>query len=650
MLGTVARPGLLLVTALLLLCLAARPLRHCRHDDLGDGMAVVSIPRPRSVSLGRVLAFYTASTAITLALVAPRPGPVDLYQALVTRLALLADPRPLAVVPYALHVSVALRLVVVANIVSFGAVVRARPLRRAAIACHAVAFVAVAALLDALEAVAACVAHLPTETAALYGSFLVLVLAVALTLRLLTTTFVLPRPTATPDLRTHHRSESVLLAVGVVVSVVAVLALVDFCDTLVGRSHPVAFLVAFTGFPLVFDVLLLFLLATTRSIRPPAGEGEPPPLTTITPAFNEELTIERTLRSLDAAAGSYGGRVTVIVADDGSHDATALVAEAVMATFRHARGRLVRARHGGKAAALNKALGAADTEIVVRVDADVVVAEDAFDHLPDWFANPSVGMVGALALPDPRARSWYAKGRLFECLIGFAFGRLALERVDAINCIPGTFTAFRAAPARFAGGFVTGMNGEDSDLTMVLGRLGYQVVVDTRIRIYEDVPATLREFRERRVRWNRAGVQILARHSPVLAPGGSPRSWFFYLRAATVRITALLRPLVFVTGMELSLLNPATRAIFARVLVFYLVAGLPALAVLVVLAVRHGFARKLVWLPLWFPFTLARRVVALEGLLTLPTRPVLTARRSADRPAPAIPPTTITPTTITPTT
>jgi cellulose synthase/poly-beta-1,6-N-acetylglucosamine synthase-like glycosyltransferase len=245
-------------------------------------------------------------------------------------------------------------------------------------------------------------------------------------------------------------------------------------------------------------------------------------------------------------------------------------------------------------------------------------------------------MVGALALPDPHSQSWYAKGRLFECLIGFAFARVALQRVDAVNCIPGTFTAFRGHPARFVGGFVSGMNGEDTDLTMQLGRLGYQAVVDTRIRTYEDVPGNLREFREQRVRWNRSGVHILTRHSPLVAGSGSPRSWFFYVRAGIVRVTALLRPLVFVTGLELAFANPATRAVAPRVLVFYLIAAVPSLVVIIALAVRFGFGRKLGWLPIWFAFTLVRRIIGLEALLTLPARPVEAlvpaAARSQPRP------------------
>ena len=283
-------------------------------------------------------------------------------------------------------------------------------------------------------------------------------------------------------------------------------------------------------------------------------------------------------------------------------------------------------------AALNKALAQATDDIVIRIDADVEIAEEALTFVPGWFDDPTVGMVGALDLPNPRLRSWYAKGRLFECLVGFSYARRALQRIDAINCIPGTFTAFRPGPARSVGGFVDGMNGEDADLTMLMGRLGYRVVLDTRIRIYEDVPGSLRDFREQRTRWNRAGVHVFARHAPMRAGGGSARTWFFTLRAATLRVTAVLRPMVFATGVELTLLDPATRSRALEVLVFYLVAQTPTVAVIVVLAIRYGFARRLVWILWWYPFTLARRVIALEGMLTLPTRSGADAGAGPDRP------------------
>ena len=632
---------LVFVAAALLVALGAcvQPLRRRPLDDSGDGRATVLLPKPRSVTMLRVVAFYAAALAMIWGLV--RLHLAGRYERSVASLAGLVDHRATLVSAYAAHISVDLRLIVVANIVIFAFAIRASLGRRVAVLSHAILFAFICYAVDAIGCTVASSLRLTTQASSIVSSLVILAVAVLVMLRLISTTFQLPRPTVTPDHRAHRRSEMVLLVSGAVVAIVVVVSLVDLVDTLVGLSHPTAFLVAFMGFPLLFETLFAFLLVSTTPLRRTGEAAGRPHLTTITPAFNEESTIARTLEALDVAAAFYGGRVTVVLVDDGSHDRTAEVAARVMAGFRAAEGRLVLGTHEGKAATLNKGLSLAESDVAIRVDADVVVERDAFCHLPGWFADPNVGMVGALALPDPRARGLFAYGRLFECLLGFAFARVALQRVDAVNCIPGTFTAFRVAPARSVGGFVSGMNGEDSDLTMLLGRLGYQVVVDTRIRTYEDVPRNLREFREQRVRWNRAGVHILARHSPLLSGGGSPRSWFFYVRSAAVRVTAVLRPFVFVTGLELALLNPATRPVALRVLVFYVVAAFPTLMIIVLLSIRFGFARKLGWLVVWFPFTLLRRMAALEGLLTLPTRPVaavVLGLRSQTAPAAAVAP------------
>ena len=119
-------------------------------------------------------------------------------------------------------------------------------------------------MLDAIGCDIAALATLPTETASLLGSFFVFIVAIVTMLRLIATTFKVPKPTAIPDLRDRHRTESLLLVVATLMAVVVALAVVDLADTLVGRYHPTAFLVVFIGFPLVFDVLLLLLLVATR--------------------------------------------------------------------------------------------------------------------------------------------------------------------------------------------------------------------------------------------------------------------------------------------------------------------------------------------------------------------------------------------------
>ena len=86
----------------------------------------------------------------------------------------------------------------------------------------------------------------------------------------------------------------------------------------------------------------------------------------IVPAYNEEHLLGATLVALHAAAGAAGEPYEVIVADDGSTDATVLVA-------RQHRALVVSATHRQIAATRNAGARAAQGEWLVFVDADTLV-------------------------------------------------------------------------------------------------------------------------------------------------------------------------------------------------------------------------------------------------------------------------------------
>ena len=113
--------------------------------------------------------------------------------------------------------------------------------------------------------------------------------------------------------------------------------------------------------------------------------------------------------------------------------------------------------------------------------------------VPHFLADPNVGMVGAFTLPKEPYTTWIDRMRMFEMITGFGMVRPATDVVDGVTCIPGTFTAFRRDAAMAVGGFIEGMYGEDLDFTLAVARIGYRVVVDTRVRSYEDVPNTQRQ-------------------------------------------------------------------------------------------------------------------------------------------------------------
>ncbi|HEX2163793.1 MAG TPA: glycosyltransferase family 2 protein [Thermoanaerobaculia bacterium] len=136
---------------------------------------------------------------------------------------------------------------------------------------------------------------------------------------------------------------------------------------------------------------LIWLVARSRP-RPlrPAPGAEPPTLSVIVPAFDEEAVIGEKLANT-LAADYPPERLEVLVASDGSTDGT----EAIVA--RHAaadrRVRLLALPRRGKAAALDAAAAAARGDVLVLTDANALVEPDAFARLAAPFADPAVGGV-----------------------------------------------------------------------------------------------------------------------------------------------------------------------------------------------------------------------------------------------------------------
>src|SRR5262245_19735784 len=148
--------------------------------------------------------------------------------------------------------------------------------------------------------------------------------------------------------------------------------------------------------------------------------GSLPAVTVVVPAFNEAISIVRTVESILRA--SYRD-LQVIVVSDGSTDQTlamlarrfalrpsnvrgtgTLPTQAVRAVFESAsdaRLLVLDKRNGGKADALNAGINLASKPLVLAVDADVVLDRFAVVHLALPFAlDPSVVASSGMVRPQ----------------------------------------------------------------------------------------------------------------------------------------------------------------------------------------------------------------------------------------------------------
>jgi len=456
--------------------------------------------------------------------------------------------------------------------------------------------------------------RMPTEVAYYIFDVSVLFVAFIVMLAIVFSTSFLPKKFRYESTVDNFVSSTYLIVVGSIV-VVGGGAFFRLLSSWFEIGNPSSGLIVFLTLPALFFVFDAVMLLIRPKAKPVAVGGARPNIDVIMPAFNEEAGIERTVRAIDRAARRYGGQVTLYVADDGSSDDTVAILNFVAASADSLRVVVLHGNHGGKGVALNRALEATTSEIVVRIDADIIIDQEAFVPLPGWFANPVVGCVGAFDLPNFELPAWYTKGRLFECISTFGFSRLAYERFDANN-IPGTFMAFRREEALLLGGFVQGMNGEDSDLTFNLGRIGLESVIDRSIVIYEDVPQTFGALIEQRTRWSRASFHLASRHLPASSYDLTPR-YLIMLRFVYDKLAALIRPVTYVSALVFFVLVPRGGSTLS-VVILLLIVFVPEYLLIAGALIYYGYGSYIKWMWLWLPFTIVRKIGLLSGLFSLP--------------------------------
>lgn len=140
-------------------------------------------------------------------------------------------------------------------------------------------------------------------------------------------------------------------------------------------------LIAWThaGWPLFLRVLAPSV--RRRGLTPSVHDV--PSVVVIVAAYAEERVIAGTVSALRASA--YAGRVTVVVACDGSPDGTAAAARSAGADL------VLELPRGGKHAAQAAAVAATESDLVAFADANTTWAPDALRELVGAFDDPEVG-------------------------------------------------------------------------------------------------------------------------------------------------------------------------------------------------------------------------------------------------------------------
>lgn len=427
----------------------------------------------------------------------------------------------------------------------------------------------------------------------------------------------MPKRVPTPWGGRYKILPSLRLSIAVVLAIV-LSVMVDRMDVFIVEELRNLALLGGTG-PGVFLFLpmLFLLLYVDGTLQAIIRRKQPftPPVTVIIPAHNEAHILARTIASLDISAAGYGGDVLVLVLNNASSDDTPGVAWRAFDAARHLRGRVIKVSTPGKAKALNRGVAEVDTPFMIRIDADTQVQPATLRRAMRHFSRRGVGVVGGMPLAP--GGGLFDRARTLEVLLKHGYYQVAYGATDSIVGIPGMFAAYRTRLVRAVGGFVTGMNGEDTDVSLRIGELGHRIVGDPSVVYTSEVPLTYRHLREQRLRWFRSVYHVTARNRNYLD------SWRFSMRGKIILPFMLLnsaRRAMMVPLALFGLLNLGfnldeqtsltTQAVFAVLLgAPTLMAGFAALA--------NGNPGALLGLPHYTVFRIIRSYLTLESVLSI---------------------------------
>jgi biofilm PGA synthesis N-glycosyltransferase PgaC len=275
--------------------------------------------------------------------------------------------------------------------------------------------------------------------------------------------------------------------------------------------------------PGYLNMLLLTTLLLYRYQPVKIKNNEFPPVTILIPTYNEEDVIKETFRGIKQQ--DYSNDIEIILIDDGSTDNT--IQELEKLNFTNLE--IIKASHGGKAAALNLGLKESSNEIVVTIDADTFLYKNAIKQIvARILSDPGYAAVAGHVLVKNERMSRLIRIQAWDYMLGISAVKRQQSLFRGTLVAQGSFSIFRKKALLEVQGWKDRL-GEDIVLTWALLKKGYKVGYEPAAFAFTNAPLDYDRFSRQRQRWARGMIEGFKEHIELIWKGKDYSSFFVAL-------------------------------------------------------------------------------------------------------------------------
>lgn len=271
---------------------------------------------------------------------------------------------------------------------------------------------------------------------------------------------------------------------------------------------------------------LLFFRSRERSKTLDFEEFDWPFISIIIPCYNEEETIEETIRHLARIAYP---RKEIIAVNDGSKDDTANILRRLVQSYDELR--VIDCKENrGKANALHIACHASRAEYLVTIDSDAILDPYAAHYLIHHFFLRGERLGAVTGNPRIRNRdTLLSRLQLVEYASIIGAIKRTQRILGKIMTVSGVVTAFRKKALVDVGLWDRDMITEDISVSWKLQQKFWDIRYEPRALCWMLVPETLEGIWKQRIRWAQGGQEVILRYWRMLFDWRHRRIWPIYI-------------------------------------------------------------------------------------------------------------------------